>query len=268
MYPNRAPRRIKAQRRTAGRQATTAGATAQRVALCVGLWAALAGVQPARAAETNHTGTTQSTRLYTEPDAAAGGGIQGAVAEGKALRHAFAIPTDDPRHVYQGNVQTNAGSFLIRGLPTDRYDLILVFENEFWEGCTLNRGEDSLTDRDRKLIREKIMVSVPFFDTKEIHRCAGTTGREGKARCVLQEVRTRPVTLQDATVHDIQIRSLKLALLEDVGPAGWHLVRTREFLRTEVVGHERKGVLPARYCAKLSGIRVVDTIKDLGAIGP
>ena len=80
-------------------------------------------------------------------------------------------------------------------------------------------------------------------------------------------MRTREVTLQDGTVHpEIQIRSLRLALLEDVGPAGWHLVRTREIVRTEVVRADRKGVLPGRYSAKLGGIRVVETVKDLGRL--
>ena len=84
---------------------------------------------------------------------------------------------------------------------------------------------------------------------------------------MLQEMRLRPVTLQDATVHaEIQIRSLKLALLEDVGAVGWHLVTTREIIRQEVAGNERKGVLPHKYSAALGGIRVVDSVKDLGEI--
>jgi hypothetical protein len=223
---------------------------------------------PVLAAESNHTGTVQSSRLYTAPDAAAGGGIRGKVVLVDApLLFAFALPTDEPSRVYKGTVQSNAHAFGFQGLPTARYDLLLVFNDSFCEGLTLNRGDNTLTDRDRDLIQKKLMASASFFETKEVHRCEGTTGREGKARCMLQEMRMRPITLQDATVHkEIQIRSLKLALLEDVGPAGWHLVQTREILRQEVGGNERKGVLPHTYSAALSGVRVVDTVKDLGDI--
>jgi hypothetical protein len=232
-------------------------------------WLALLGACGlALGAESNHTGTVQSSRLYTSPDPAAAGGIRGRVSlTGTPLRHALAMPIDDPTRVYRGTVQGEGKEFVVQGLPTARYDLLLVFDDQVWEGFTLVRGDGSLTARDRQLIRDKLMVSTPFFDTKEIHRCEGTTGREGKARCVLQEMRTRPVTLQDASVRaDIQIRSLKLALLEDVGPAGWHLVRTREFLRQEVGGNERKGVLPVEHVPGLGGIRVIDAVKDIGDI--
>ena len=229
-------------------------------------WAALAG--PALGAETNGTGTVQSSRLYTPPDPSARGGLRGKVVMTTApLLYAFALPTDEPSRVYKGTVQGEGREFVFQGLPTARYDLVLVFEDGFREGLTLNRGDSTLNDRDRELIQTKLMASASFFETKVIHRCQGTTGREGKARCMLQEVRMRPVTLQDATVRtDIQIRSLKLALLEDVGPAGWHLVQTREILREEVGGNQRKGVLPHKHVPALGGIRVVDTVKDAGDI--
>jgi hypothetical protein len=226
-------------------------------------------VPPAGAATNDgHTGTIQSTALYTPPDPAAGGGIAGRLAlQSEPLLKVFALPTDDPRKVYKGEVRENGRAFAFAGLPTAKYDLVLLFAEQFYEGLTLTREPDTLTERDRQAIRQTVMASEPFFDTKEIHRCAGTTGREGKARCTLQNVRTREVTLQDGTVHpEIQIRSLRLALLEDVGSAGWHLVRTREIVRTEVIRAERKGVLPGRYSAKLGGIRVVETVKDLGQL--
>jgi hypothetical protein len=217
-----------------------------------------------------HTGTKQSTSLYTPPDPTAAGGIRGALGlASPPIRRAFALPTDNPRFVYEGAVAADSRRFSFAGLPTAKYDLLLLGDDGFYEGLTLCRGDNTLTDRDRQAIRDKIMASVPFFNEKEIHRCEGTTGREGKARCMLQEVRTRPVTLQDGSVRpDIQIRSLKLALLEDVGPAGWDLVTTREIVRMEVAGQERKGMLPARHVPKLGGIRVVDAVKELGTLAP
>ncbi|MDK1030928.1 MAG: hypothetical protein QGD94_02880, partial [Planctomycetia bacterium] len=60
--------------------------------------------------------------------------------------------------------------------------------------------------------------SEAFLDTKKIHRSEVTTGREGTARCILQQVRTRPVTLQSAEVRsDIPIRRLVLDILRTGG---------------------------------------------------
>ncbi len=109
--------------------------------------------------------------------------------------------------------------------------------------------------------------AVPFFDTKKIHRVAGTTGTAGKARCVLQEVRTGLILAQSAEeLKNTQIRSLKLAWLEDVGATGWQLINSRELVRQEVTGAMPKGILPHEFRAALGGIRVTDGIKNLGLV--
>ncbi|MDD5677339.1 MAG: hypothetical protein PHW60_05015 [Kiritimatiellae bacterium] len=214
------------------------------------------------------TGTKQSSRLYTRSDPAASGGIYAKMAlTAKPIQQAFAIDSGNPKLVYQGAVSKDGKEIRFTGLPTAIYDLMLVTRDSFYEGCRLARDPDTLTDRDRQAIAFMVNKSVPFFDTKKIHRCEGTTGRSGKARCVLQEARTLPITLQDHTTRtDIQVRSLKLAFLEDVGDTGWQLVMTREILRTEVDPGDVKGLLLHYYFPVLGGIRVVDTEKDLGEI--
>ena len=214
------------------------------------------------------TGTQQSSRLYTKSDPAARGGIHAKlVAFTKPVQQVFAINNGNPKLVYQGTVSEDGKEIQFTGLPAAIYDLVLVAADRFYEGCRLARDPDTLTDRDRQLIAFTINKSVPFFDTKKIHRCEGTTGRNGKVRCILQEVRTHPVMLQSAVERtDIQIRSIKLAFLEDVGEIGWQMVKTREILRTEVGPQDMKGILPHCYQPVLGGIRVVDTDKDLGEL--
>jgi hypothetical protein len=214
------------------------------------------------------TGTEQSTRLYTKPDPNATGGLQGSIINAaKPILQAVAVDRDNPKKAYLGTVEEKGAAIRFAGLPAAIYDLMLVAGDRFYEGCVLSRDPDNLTDRDRKLIEKTIMKSTPFFDTKKIHRCKGATGSSGKARCVLQEVRTHPVTLQSGEVRtDIQVRSLKLAFLEEVGDAGWQLVQTRELVRAEVGPNDIKGVLPHSYRAILGGIRVVDTVKNLGTL--
>jgi hypothetical protein len=169
--------------------------------------------------------------------------------------------------LYRGEVRGEGKEFLFRGLPVGKYDLMLLYEDGFYEGFTLTREADTLTSQDRAHIQETISRATPFFDTKEIHRSAGTTGREGKARCVLQELRTKTIITQAFTeLKNTQIRSLKLACLEDVGKTGWQLVNTREIVRQEVGPRDRKGLLPHHFNPQLSGIRVTDQIKDLGNV--
>lgn len=214
------------------------------------------------------TETQQSSRLYTKSDPAASGGIQAKlVAFANPVQQVFAIDNGNPKLVYQGTVSEDGKEIQFSGLPAAIYDLVLVASDRFYEGCRLARDPDTLTDRDRQFIAFTINKSVPFFDTKKIHRCEGISGRNGKVRCVLQEMRTKPVTLQDGTTRtDIQVRSIKLAFLEDVGEVGWQMVRTREIVRTEVGPQDMKGLLPHCYLPVLGGIRVVDTDKDLGEL--
>lgn len=214
------------------------------------------------------TGTQQSSRLYTKSDPAASGGIHAKlVAFTTPVQQAFAIDNGNPKLVYQGTVSEDGKEIRFAGLPVAIYDLLLVAPDCFYEGCRLARDPSTLTDHDLQFITFIINKSVPFFDTKKVHRCEGMSGRDGKARCIFQEVRTRPVTLQDATVRtDIQVRSIKLGFLEDVGDVGWQLVQTREIVRTEVGPGDMKNFLPHCYLPGLGGIRVVDTNKDLGEL--
>lgn len=212
-----------------------------------------------------HTGTEQSTRLYTKPDSSAKGGITFRIGRVKKnLQMAFAVPQFEPRFVYKGYVEGDKVSF--EGLPAAKYDMMLLFEDEIAEGFRLTRAENTLTAKDRTNILAIINKSVQFFNLKEIHRCEGVTGREGTAMCFFQEMRTKPVTLQSAEVRaDIQIRSIKLAMMDEVG-IGWSLTQTREIVRQEIANNERKGLLPHKNYPVLGGIRVTDTIKDLGIV--
>lgn len=214
------------------------------------------------------TQTKQSSRLYTPKDPAAKGGIHGLIKEHKQLlREVFAVPSDNPELVYRGTVAAGGNEFSFTGLPVAKYDLMLVCPTHFFEGFKLTLEADSLAGKDRELIETIIQQSVPFFNVKKIHRCQGVTGRNGTAKCVLQEVRTLPVTLQSGAVRtDIQTRSIKLAGLEDVGTVGWQLVSTREIIRMEVGANDPKGLLSHAYLPAISQIRVVDEIKELGEI--
>jgi len=214
------------------------------------------------------TGTVQSSQLYTPPDSAATGGLRGRFElSAKPAAAVLALAVDNWRSVYRGTLEDGGHAFAFSGLPAGRYDLVVITDDAIYEGLTLARADDTLTANDRAAIEAAILKSTPFFDTKCLHRSAGLGGNEGKARGVLQEVRTRPVTLQSAEVrNDIQVRSLKLVLTESAGRPGWSLVNTREIIRQEVTEGQVKGLLAHHFVPRLGGLRVVETVKDAGIL--
>jgi hypothetical protein len=239
--------------------------------LVAALAAAACGGPAARGADDKPykpTGTKQSSQLYTAPDPSAAGGLRGVVkAPKQPLTAVFALDADNSAKLYQGTILPDGHTFEFKGLPVAKYDLFVLFPNEFFEGITLTRDEDTLEKKDRDFIEGTVMRSSPFFNEKKIHRIAGTTGREGKAGIVLQELRSRPVTLQDASVRsDIQIRSLKKGFFEDVGAVGWHLTLSREIVRQEVGGAMPKGLILGNHVPSLGRLRVIDAVKDLGEL--
>jgi hypothetical protein len=204
--------------------------------------------------------------LYTPADPSAGGGIKGKISvPDKPLAEVFALPPDEPRFVYKGTV-TGSGKreFSFKGLPAGKYDLLLVFEDVFYEGLTLARKEDDLSAEDRKSIEAIIAKTEPYYPTKKAHRLAGQGGKGGTARCICAFFRAKEsVGFIDGAVYPEHRRSLKLVLLEEVGP-GWQVVRTRE-IHTVMV-KPGAGLPDHVYRRNLGGIRVIDKVKDLGDI--
>lgn len=204
--------------------------------------------------------------LYTPLDPARPGGIVGRIAAtGGPLVAAFAIPPDEPEKVYRAEVAADGRAFAFRGLPANKYDLLLARSDRFHEGLTLTRGENTLTDADRAGIERIVTASEPFFDRKTLHRLEGETGRmTGTARGVCTFLRTKEsVGYFDGKTYTDHRRSIKLVWLEDVGP-GWQVARTREVFTIMV--KPGTGEVSAFHHPGLGRIRVTDSVKDLGTI--
>lgn len=194
-------------------------------------------------------------RLYTSPDPTATGGIKGVIkTPAMAIVEVLAMPPDEPRYVYEGRLtEPNNQGFLFENLPMARYNLFVIYDNEFYEGLELSREKDTLTKADREKISYIVNASDPFFNKKVIHRMAGTTGRGNLARCVVTEYRDKgPMR-----------RTFKLIWLKDVGP-GWQVVQKRDLYP---ITTDLKRMTPKHnFSDALSKIRVTDQIKDLGQI--
>lgn len=268
----------------------TVGMAAAVIAVC----GAFAGIKIDPGNMSPYSKTKVSANLYTRPDPSALGGIKGTIVGapsevlgvlalpqrfpnvssldeiegGGAAKNIRNINKDMTNQVYLAGLGSD-NSFVFYGLPPGKYDLFVLCENCFYEGLLLSRDPHTLNETDVKTIKAKITESNPFFNVKYQHRIEGQTGSFGRARVVEQEVRTLPVTLQSAEVlRHIQIRSIKLCLMESVGNSRlgnhWELKKTREITRQEVGPPDTKGLLPGYFCKALQGIRVSTSMKDLG----
>ena len=235
-----------------------------------------------------YTGTIQSTKLYTVTDAP--GGIRGRLVDapsevlGILAVSREKLKTTQTTKLLEGGTRSEAkyriavhfahlspdNSFRFAGLLPGIYDLFVLLEHDYYTGIVLNRRPNALTPADIRTIEEKLKVSNPYFNEKHIARLSGATGHAAKARALVQELRTLPVTLQSAEVRaDIQTRSIKLFLFEEVSVGGapaWAVEETREILRQEVGPGDTKGAIPEYFCRALSGILVVDDTEDVGDI--
>lgn len=212
----------------------------------------------------------ERSRLYTKPDPASPGGITGTISKpSQKIEQILAIPADTPEKVYKGTVEGSNG-FRFTGLPMRKYDLIVIYENDIYEGLQLQRGESTLSSEDLKLIDAIIQKSEPFFTKKFIHRVMGETGNGNMARCICTFLRDKKSTAymdgEQAALSKSGAfrRDFKLVLLKDVGP-GWQITRTRSLY--PIWDHQKRDTAPRHHFSEsLARVRVADSVKDLGEI--
>ena len=210
----------------------------------------------------------ERTRLYTKPDPAATGGIKGHIAKPETpIEQILALSTENIEEVYAGDIiGPKRDAFQFTGLPVGKYDLVVIFDNAFYEGLQLTRDASTLTAEDLKNIEASIMKSEPFFTKKIIHRTGGVTGLDGEALCVCTYAREKGSNLlmehfEGKSERADFRRTYKLVLLKNVGP-GWQIVRARDLYP---VWMDPKHPLPGHHFSPaLNPVRVADEIKDLG----
>jgi hypothetical protein len=204
-------------------------------------------------------------RLYVQPRADCPGGIRGRVANpALKIEQVLAIPPDEPGMVYAGRIDgAEQNAFTFHGLPMRKYDLLIMTADRVYDGLTLHRGEDTLTREDRAGIEATITRSEPFFPRKEIYRMRGAGGRGGAAQALCAYFRDKDSNEALFTEQDQFRRTFKLVILKQVGP-GWQIVRARDLYPVYIA----PGTADPEHVevGALRGIRVTDTVKDLGEI--
>jgi len=212
----------------------------------------------------------ERTRLYKKPDAANTGGLKGKIAfPSLPIEEILAVSAEDVEQVYEGEVGgAQRDTFQFTGLPVGKYDLVVIFASEFYEGLLLSPEPNTLTAEDLVKIDGSLQKSEPFFPKKFIHRVEGETGRGHGARALCTYLRDKGSELslekfEGKSYRPDFRRTFKLLLLKDVGP-GWQIVRARDLYP---VWMNPKNALPVhKYSGALHQVRVADQIKDVGAL--
>lgn len=209
-------------------------------------------------------GPSTGKYLYTKPDSLAQGGISGSIGRpDRPIVEIFASPPSEPRKLYRGTVSgIDRRQFDFKGLPAAKYDLFILYDKTFYEGLTLSREDNTLTGDDKLDIKRTVEKSETFFEKKKILRLEGQTGKGSQARAMVKYLRFRRSVDYLGEGHDDPRRSLKLVILKQVGP-GWQIVRSREF---DVRFFKRGVSINPRHNAKLSRIRVIDSVKEVGEL--
>jgi hypothetical protein len=212
----------------------------------------------------------ERTRLYKKPDPTNTGGLKGSIGSPSLpIEEILAVSAEDVEQVYEGEVSgAQRNSFQFTGLPVGKYDLVVIFASEFYEGLRLDVEAHTLTAEDLVKINGSIQKSEPFFTKKFIHRVEGETGRGHGARAICTYLRDKESELDlekfegTSSRPDFR-RTFKLVLLKDVGP-GWQIVRARDLYP---VWMNPKGTLPTHnHNEVLQQLRVADQIKDIGTL--
>ena len=205
-------------------------------------------------------GFAQPGRIYTAPDAGAAGGIAGSVTAD--LTHAIAID-HDRSHVYLAELSDSGHAFRFARLPVGKYDLVLVTKDRaLYEGIALGDPAASLGPASMKNLVTRISLADSFFNRYTIHR-TGIAG--GRVLVFVERIRDKTILKQSGEKLDADLRRLEVIELEQAGD-DWQMVATRHIYREGEPIEDTPPFLKHVFFSALGNIRVVDTVKELGAL--
>ncbi len=202
----------------------------------------------------------QTANLYTKPDPAATGGIAGRVD--KELTHAIAL-SRDRKSCYRAELAEGGKAFKFGGLPTGKYDLVLVGKSSVYEGLALGAKAVELTDDQKKHVAIRLNKADNFFNKWKLHR-AGVEEDGEKLLCFIERMRDKEILKQSGEVLQSSLRRFEVATLNKAND-DWDFADNRHIYREE----QPLGTLsPLKHekVETLGNLRVIDVVKDIGNI--
>jgi len=202
----------------------------------------------------------QAGYIYTQPDPAAPGGIEG----NSPVSLAHVITIDQARsNVYSAPLAGDAKAFRFEHLPVGKYDLILVTRGHaVIEGLSLGEPPSALTPVSLQNLEKRIALADSFFNRRVMHRIGV---EDGRALVFVERIRDSPTLKQSGEKLEANLRRLEVIELAQAAD-DWQMVSTRHIYRE---GEEIEANTPFFrhfHSAELGNIRVVDSVKHLGPI--
>jgi hypothetical protein len=204
----------------------------------------------------------QTTTLYTKPVAGAAGGISGRVDQ--TLTHALALNRDRVQ-CFRAELLDGGKMFRFPGLPTGKYDLVLISKSDvIYEGLELGRDAEKLTGTPKKNLELRVTKSDTFFNKAIIHR-VGLSEDGNKILALIERVRDKLILKQSGEQLKSNLRRIEVAdFLKATDD--WTLTESRHLYREEAPQGEGMSFCKHRLLPELGNVRVIDSVKDLGAI--
>ena len=203
---------------------------------------------------------------YTPADAAAGGGMMGAIRTTRDIQMILAFEPFELK-VYKASVDRGSGRFALRGLPPGEYDLVIKTVGHVYEGLSL-RDDEKMSLEGARLqaacdeVSPFIFKAEDYFNRKQVVRIAVS---EGRARALVVQTRTRPVVDPGGIPIAAHIRRFDFVELVKTRRV-WQITTSRHLLRQEVAYRSKDAKLAFGHSPKLSRIGIGETIRDLGVI--
>jgi hypothetical protein len=208
------------------------------------------------------SGIAQTTTLYTKPVDGAGGGIAARVDQ--ELTHAIALNRDRVQ-CFRGEISDGGKAFRLTGLPTGKYDLILVTKSgAIYEGVELGEDASKLSPVSIKNAEDRINKADTFFNKLKIHR-TGLIEDGEKQLLFVERVRDKEILKQSGEVLKANLRRLEVVELIKAAD-DWQFLNTRHVYREEAPVGPGMAFFTHTYVPGLGNVRVIDSVKDLGSI--
>jgi hypothetical protein len=137
-------------------------------------------------------------------------------------------------------------------------------DGTIYEGLALGAPPDAITPASLKNLRTRIAVADSFFNRNTIHRI-GIDGEHVLA--FVERVRDQLTLKQSGEKLDSNLRRLEIIELDQASD-DWQMAATRNIYREDEPITENPPFFKHVWFSGLGNIRVVDSVKDMGALVP
>ena len=156
-------------------------------------------------------------------------------------------------------------SFRWTGLPIGKYDLVLITKSgAIYEGVVLGEDTAKLSAVSLKHLDERVTKADTFFNKARIEH-TGLIDDGGQLLAFVERLRDKQILKQSAAKLNANLRRFEVIDFTKAGD-DWQMMTNRHLYREEAPVGPNMEFFRHVFLPTLSGIRIVDTVKDLGTV--